>query len=259
MPAIRVEDQLPQAAVDVLRHCYRFTSEVWQHADRLDLPDQGYEITFRTSCVVSLNDWQISEHREMGFGHEAGTASGVLHEIDVVARHPDCSAIMELKNRQDPPAKNDVIILFAKMLDYLAMNPTLLLKEICPIFMSTTEFEVNGLAACLGLGIHPISPGLRPVPVLVDNALRIKYEVEQRGLQMPAEAVERFDDFCAELNNMCSSLSETWIGNRLGYRSESTIVLKVPPTPDTQALSQVLRRLNAECSWLLSSAREAKG
>ena len=256
MASIRVEEQLPRAAVDLLRHCYKFTSEDWQHADRLDLPDQGYESIFRASCINRMTGWEISEQREMRLGHEASTASGILHEIDIVAKHPDCNGIMELKNRQDPPAKNDVVILFAKILDYLAMNPALLLKEMCPIFMSTTSFEVNGLAACLGLGIHAISPGLRPVPLLVDNAKRIEYEIKQ-GLQVPEETLERFDDFCAELNNMCLSLSDTWVGSRFGYRSESTLVLKAPPAPASPDMSHVLRQLNAECNWLLSSTREA--
>ena len=48
----------------------------------------------------------------MRIGQEASTASGVLHEIDIVARHSDCSIIAELKNRQDPPGKNDIVVLF---------------------------------------------------------------------------------------------------------------------------------------------------
>ena len=257
MAAIRVEEQWAKAAVDFLKHCYRFTNETWQHADRLDLPDQGYENMFRTSCVTSLQGWRVSEHREMRLGHEVDTASGVLHEIDIVAGHPDCTAIMELKNRQEPPAKNDIVILFAKMLDYLVANPTLLLKDVCPVFMSTTTFEVNSLAACLGLGIHPLSPGLRPMPLLVDNARRIEHEIRE-GLRLSKETRERFEDYCAELNNLCLSLSDTWLGNRIGYRSEDTLVLKAVPTPDSQAMSHRVRQLNVDCSWLLSSVREAK-
>ena len=256
MVAIRVEEHLPRAALDFLRHCYKFTNEEWQHADRLDLPDQGYESLFRTSCISRFNEWEISEQREMRLGHDASTASGVLHETDIVAKHPDCNAIMELKNRTEPPAKNDVIILFAKILDYLAINPALLLKEICPIFMSTFAFDVNGLAGCLGLGIHPICPGLRPIPLLVDNARRIEYELQQ-GLQLSEETNDRFGDFCANVNNLCLGLSETWIGSRFGYRSEDTIVVKAPPTSESQAMGNVLRQLNTECNWLLARAREA--
>ena len=256
MVAIRVEEQLPSAAVDFLKHCYRFTNEEWQHTDRLDLPDQGYERIFRSSCVSRLIGWEISEEREMRLGHEFTTASGVLHEIDIVAKHPNVSAIMELKNRQEPPAKNDVVVLFAKIVDYLAVNPDLLLKEICPIFMATTAFEVNGLAACLGLGIHAVGPGLRPVPLLVDNARRIDYELRQ-GLQVSDETRENFEDFCAELNNICLRLTDNWISSRFGYRSENTIVLKTALGSDSQATSHALRQLNADCNSLLSSVREA--
>ena len=256
MVSIRVDELLPTAAVDFLKHCYRFTNEEWQHADRLLVPDQGYESIFRSNCVTQLTAWAISEQREMHLGHEAPTASGILHEVDIVAKHSDCSVIMELKNRHDPPDKNDVIVLFAKIMDYLASNPALLLKEVCPVFMSTTPFEAHGLAACLGLGIHAVSPGLRPVPVLVDNGKRIDHELKQ-GLQVSEETLGRFGDFCAELNNLCSSLSDNWIGTRFGYRSENTIVLKAAPETDSRAMGHVVWQLNAECNWLLASVREA--
>ena len=257
MATIRAEDLPPRAAVDFLRHCYRFASEDWQHANRLDLPDQGFESIFRASCTTQLIGWEISEHREMRLGQEASTASGVLHEIDIAAKHSDCSVIAELKNRQDPPGKNDIVVLFAKMVDYLAINPTILLKDICPVFLSTTAFEVNALAACLGLGIHPVSPGLRPVPLLVDNAKRLEFELAH-GLQVNEETQVRFDDFCAELNGLWMSLSDNWMSSRFGYRSEDTIAVRAAPEPDSQAIVPLLRQLNAECSWLLSSAREAK-
>ena len=256
MVAIRVEDELPRAAVDFLKFCYRFVNETWQHADRADLPDQGFERSFRASCVTDLTGWEISQEREMRLGHELSTASGVLHEIDIVAKHSDVTAIMELKNRQEPPAKNDVVVFFAKILDYIALNPDLLLKELCPVFMSTAVFEINGLAACLGLGIHPVGPGLRPVPMLVDNAMRIDFELRQ-GLQVSQEAHDRFEDFCAELNSMCLSLTDNWTGSRFGYRSENTILVKAAAGSDSQAISHSLWQLNTECNWLLSSVREA--
>ena len=257
MATIRADGQPPRAAVDFLRHCYRFAAEEWQHTNRLDLPDQGFESIFRTGCTTHLIGWEISEQREMRLGQEASTASGVLHEIDIVARHSDCSIIAELKNRQDPPGKNDIVILFAKIVDYLAINPVLLLKEICPVFLSTTAFEQNALAACLGLGIHAVSPGLRPVPLLVDNAKRLAFELAQ-GLQVSEETHARFEDFCAELNGLWLSLSQTWISSRFGYRSEDTIAVMAVPEPDPQVMVPLLRKLNAECTWLLYSVREAK-
>ncbi len=257
MAAIRAEGQPPRAVVDFLRHCYRFVAEEWQHANRLDLPDQGFESTFRTSCAVQLIGWEVSEHREMRLGQEVSTASGVLHEIDIVARHSDCNAIAELKNRQDSPNKNDIVVLFAKMVDYLAINPTILLKEICPVFLTTNTFEPNALAACLGLGIHAVSPGLRPVPLLVDNAKRLTFELAQ-GLEVSDEIRARFEDFCAELNGLWLSLSDTWTNSRFGYRSENTIIVWAATEPDSQAIVPLVRRLNAECNWLLSNVWKAK-
>lgn len=193
----------------------------------------------------------------MRLGQGLSTASGVLHEIDIVAMHPEVNAILELKNRQNTPEKNDVVVFFAKLVDYLAINPTLLLKELLPVFMSTTGFEQHGLAACLGLGIHPVAPGLRPVPILADNAKRINAEL-RRGVQVSEEILDRFEDFRAELNGLCLNLADNWFGSRFGYRSENTIVLRAAPEPDSQTSSHQLRRLNSECNWLISSVKEAK-
>ena len=255
MVAVRIEDQLPRTAVEFLKHCYRFTAEEWQHVDRLDLPDQGFEHIFRSRCVTTLVGWEISQERELRLGHEIDTASGILHEIDIVAKHADVNAIAELKNRQGAPTKNDILLFFAKILDYLAANPTLLLKEMCPVFISTVAFDINGLSACLGLGIHPIAPGIRPIPVLVDNAMRIAYELQQ-GLQVSTETRDRFADFCAGLNRIWLTLTDTWVGSRFGYRSENTIVLKATVLPDPQAIGYELMQLNANCEFLLATVRE---
>lgn len=257
MVAIRVEERLPRAAIGFLQHCYKFTNEQWQHLDRLDLPDQGYEQHFRSSCVTQLFGWEISQEREMRLGQELTTASGILHEIDIVARHPEVNAIMELKNRHESPDKNDIVVFFAKILDYMAGNSELLLKETCPVFMSTASFDVNGLAACFGLGIHPVCPGLRPFPLLVDNGLRIEYELKQ-GVQVPDAVHERFEDYCAELNSLSLSLNDTWFSSRFGYLSEDAILMKVAPSLESQAIGHTIRQLNSDCNVLLSSVWEAK-
>ena len=255
MMTMRLENDLPAAGLSFLKHCYHFVNTVWQHTDRDASPDQGFERAFRASCV-SLGGWEISQEREMRLGQGLPTASGVLHEIDIVAVHPEVNAILELKNRQDTPGKNDIALFFAKMVDYLAINPPLLLKEFLPVFMSTTGFEQNGLAACLGLGIHPVAPGLRPVPVLIDNAKRIN-GVLRKDIRVSEETLDRFDDFRAELNGICLNLADSWFGSGFGYRAENTIVLRAAPEPDSQTNSYLLRRLNSECSWLISSVKEA--
>ena len=165
MVAIRVQDEPPRAAVDFLKYCYRFVNEEWQHVDRDDLPDQGFERNFRASCITRLGGWEISQEREMRLGYELSTASGVLHEIDIVTRHSDVTVIVELKNRQGAPVKNDMVVFFAKILDYLALNPDLLLKELRPAFMSTATFEINGrervtFAMAQWCGLRRCGPGL---------------------------------------------------------------------------------------------------
>ena len=69
------------------------------------------------------------------------------------------------KSKNRPHEKNDVIVFFAKILDYICYNTDLLKQVLIPVFLSTFAFEYTGLAACLGLGIHPMAPGLRPLPL----------------------------------------------------------------------------------------------
>ncbi len=256
--SILIDDSLPESAFQFLRRCYGFVNQEWQHITRESLPDQGFEQRFRESCVTRLSEWRISPEREMRLGDGLDTASGVYHEVDIVAQSSDLTAILEIKNRQgSPPGKNDVIVFFAKILDYLSLNPSLLLKEICPAFMSSIPFEPSGLAACLGLGVHPVEPSLRPLPILVDNARRMDFEI-RRGISLTPSMRERFQDFCAQLNNLSSVLKETWLTSRCGFRSEDTIVLKAIGGLPTLALSQELGQLNKDCSELLEEFRKTK-
>lgn len=193
MPTPR-EVELPQSAIRLLRHSYLFVNERWQHLNREPIPDQSFEAKFRESCVQQPG-WVVSQNRELHLGSNLVTVSSVLHEIDLVAQDEQFRGIFELKNRQaDPPEKNDVIVFWAKLLDYLCFNPSLLKQVLVPTFLSAFAFEYTGLGACLGLGIHPVAPGLRPVPLLVDNARRMKVE-RDRGLELPAHEWDAYEEF----------------------------------------------------------------
>ena len=254
---IQTDSYLPGTALQFLKRCYSFVNLEWQHIDREPTGDQGFEMRFRESCVRNLSDWTISQEREMWLGEGLDTASGVRHEVDIVAQTSDLIAVTEMKNRPaNPTEKNDVVIFFAKILDYLALNPTLLRQEVLPAFMSGTSFEESGLAACSGLGIHPIAPGLRPLPVLVHNALIMNAEIG-KGLPLPPETTDRFEEFCTGLNCLSSALDETWLTNRCGFHSEDTIILKAVGGLQTLALSRQLRQLNGDCTELLAEFREA--
>lgn len=194
----------------------------------------------------------------MHLGIGLDTASGVSHEVDIVARTEDLIAILEAKNRQGLlPDKNDVVVFFAKVLDYVAINATLVLKSICPTFMSSTSFEDSGLAACLGLGIHPVAPGLRPLPLLIHNAKCMDYELKGGSTPGP-EVVGQFDDFCAQLNHISSVLNDTWMSSRCGYVSETKVLLNAVPRLDTLELAQQFRQLNGDCTHLMESFKSAK-
>lgn len=256
---IRAGEILPVCGVHFLAHCYRFVAVSWQHASRESSPDQGFERQLREGCICKLpQEWTVSQHREMQLGYGLDTASGVLHEVDIVARHPDLTAILEMKNRGYPADKNDVVVFFAKIVDYLAANPSLLQRELCPTIMSTSSFEPHALGACVGLGIHPMAPGLRPLPLLVDNGRRMENEIKG-GLQVSKATAQRFEDYCARVNSLALVLSSTWFSKRFGAISESRIVVKAISPMQIVGLGQEMQQLSADCSALLYEFQQVKG
>lgn len=256
--SIRPESRPSKSTLQLLRRCYRFVSEEWQRATRESLPDEGFEQRFRESCLRSLPHWSISGHREMQLSEGRETASGVLHEIDIVARHADVTGALELKNRRGAlPGKNDVIVFFAKILDYLTANPILASKDVCLVFVASGSYEPSGLAACLGLGIHPVGSDIRPVPILVNNAMIMDREIRS-GLRIPQNTQDRFEDLCAGLNNLSSTLSETWLDSRCGYLSDDRILIKAVRPLRTLGLAQQIRDLNGVCTDVLNDFRIAK-
>ena len=210
------------------------------------MPDSGFEQRFRESCVRNLSGWNISEPRELWLGAGLDTASGVAHEIDIVAKRLNSTAVLEAKNLGDGPGKNDVIIFYAKLLDYMLANPDLASNELCLVFMSRSPFEPRAMAACLGLGIHPVASDIRPFPVLVHNALCMEYEL-QKGLVLSGEVHDRYEDYCASLNRLGYALNETWPDNRFGYLSEDSLLVKALIPPPVDDLASALRQAHADC------------
>jgi hypothetical protein len=255
--ALRVENPAP--ALALLRHCYRFVNEERQHLPRDESADQGFEMRLRESCVTKLVGWVVSQHREMSLGLGLMTASGVLHEIDVVSQRAPVLGILELKNRpESPPEKNDVIVFFAKILDYLCLTPAVLRSHVLPIFVSSHAFEHSGLAACLGLGIHPVAPQLRPLPILIDNANRMLAELES-GVTIPPGDAGAFDDFCARLTCMDSLLTGADANARFDCFNDFTLAVRAFGGVDVSDLADQLRGLNGECARLIQVFKAAKG
>jgi hypothetical protein len=255
---LKVSNIVSTELVRFLRHCYRFLNDDWPHANRQPLPDQGFEEEFRARCIAKLPGWRISQVREMHLGDDLHTASGTAHEIDLVALSDEASAIVELKHWESgPPTKNEVIVFFAKILDYLAANPKLILKDVCPIFISVSGFEESGLAACLGLGIHPVGPGLRPLPILIDSAQRMDTET-RLGLRLDDKLGKQAADFWSTLHRLGTALEETWLSNRCGYLSENAIIVRAACCIDSKALGEDLREANAACLRLLTEFKASK-
>ena len=254
--SIRPEIVPSPFTLEFLRRCFRFVSVEWPHATREQLPDEGFEQRFRESCIHNLDEWNISGQFEFRLGAGLDTASGVAHEIDIVARHSNAAAVLEAKNRGDMPTKNDIIIFHAKVVDYLLANPEITLNELCLAFMSRNSFQPRAIAACLGLGIHPVASDIRPFPVLVDNARRMD-AVLHDGLVVSDAVRDRFEDWCALLNSLGFALNETWPDNRFGYLSEDSLLVRAVAPQQTDALAQQLRQANGECIDLLNIFRSA--
>ena len=243
---IRSEIASPAPTLEFLKRCFRFVSLEWPHAVREAVPDAGFEGQFRDSCVRQLPGWSIAPPREMRLGAWLDTLSGTSHEVDIVAKINRTTAAAELKNLGDGPGKNDVVIFHAKILDYLLANPDLAYDDICLAFVSRTTFDRKVLAACLSLGIHPVASDIRPLPVLVSNAMAMQVELD-RGLQVAPQALARFEDFCANLNRVAFALRETWLSDRCRYvSSDDGLLLRAAEPIDACDLAADLRQANSD-------------
>ncbi|TIN21009.1 MAG: hypothetical protein E5Y59_02805 [Mesorhizobium sp.] len=182
----------------------------------------------------------------------------MLHEIDIVALCQPAYGILELKNRlSGPPDKNDVIVFFAKILDYICNNPAILRGHLVPIFVSSTPFEQPTLAACLGLGIHPVSPMFRPLPMLLDAANRMSGEIE-RGLVLLPDDFLAFEDFMLRSNHVARVLAGADANSRFDLYDNLTVAVRSSGDVDVQGLAIEMRALNSECSRLIAVVRGLK-
>lgn len=254
---IRPEFAPAPPTLEFLQRCFRFVSEEWPHAVRVRVPDDGFEQRFRESCDHHLRGWLIAPIREMWLGAGLETLSGAFHEVDIVARTSGTTAVAELKNLGDRPGKNDIIVFFAKILDYVLANPQLLLQDICLTFLSRTSFDDRGLAACLGLGIHPVASDIRPLPILVNNARAIQVELD-RGLVVSLESRNDFENFCVQLNRLGLALRETWFDSRFRHNSSESIVAWMVEPIQVDDLARDLRQANNDFIAIYNNFRSAK-
>ena len=244
---IRPENQSSKPVLDFLKCCFRFVSQEWPHAMREPIPDEGFEERFRDSCIRWLPGWSIAPPREMRLGAGLDTLSGTLHEVDIVAKTNGTTSVAELKNLGGGPGKNDVIIFYAKMLDYVLANPDMAYDNVCLAFVSRSSFDQRGLSACLGLGIHPIASDIRPLPVLINNAMSMQVELD-KGLQVDSETLAQFEDFCANLNRLAFALHETWLEYRCEYNSsEDGLLFRAVEPIEVENLTRDLQQANGDC------------
>ena len=255
---IRPEFAPAPLTLEFLHRCFRFVSEEWPHAVRVKVPDEGFEQRFRESCDLHLRGWLIAPIREMWLGAGLETLSGTLHEVDIVARTNGTTAVAELKNLGGRPGKNDIIVFFAKILDYVLANPQLMLQDVCLAFLSRTSFDDRGLAACLGLGIHPVASDIRPLPILVNNARAMQVELD-RGLAVSPETQNDFETFCVQLNRLGLVLRETWFNSRFRHNSSESILAWVVEPIQVDDLARDLRQVNSEFTAIYNRFCRAQG
>lgn len=165
--------------------------------------------------------------------------------------------IAELKNRGGSPGKNDVIVFYAKILDYLLSNPELAQQDITLAFVSQTTFDLRGLAACLGLGIHPVASSLRPLPVLVDNARRMEVEL-RNGLVVGSHVLDDYEDFCAQINRLGLVLYETWLDNRVGYLTEDRMTFQAIAPINVDDAARDFLQVNSDYMRIIADFLHAK-
>ena len=255
---IRPENQWSEPTLEFLKRCFRFVSQEWPHAMRESLPDEGFEERFRDSCLRQLPGWSVAPSREMWLGAGLETLSGTLHEVDIVAKANRTTAVAELKNLGSGPGKNDIIVFYAKILDYLLANPDLAYDDICLAFVSRASFDQRGLSACLGLGIHPVASDIRPLPVLINNAMLMQGELD-RGLQVDSETLDRFEDFCANLNRVAFFLGDTWLDHRCNYLpSDNGLLFRAVEPIDVDDLARELRQANGDCIAIYRAFQHAQ-
>jgi hypothetical protein len=142
-------------------------------------------------------------------------------------------------------------------LDYLCHTPSLLRTRLVPIFVSSYGFQQSGLAACLGLGIHPVGPQLRPPIVLLENTNLMTHELKN-GLSLTPADVLAFDDFRSKLKNILSLLEGADVNNRFDYLNDLTVIVHAFGNVDVDDLANELRTLNSECSRLIHVFKAAK-
>jgi len=188
----------------------------------------------------------------MQLGGGFGTASGILHEIDVVASHESLRFIWELKHWSALVDKNCVVGFWAKLLDYLSAHPDLAAQENIPIFVTTGSFDEHGLAAALALGIAPVAPGIRPPQMLIRNLERL--DLSLRANPEFGEAVaEQADEFRSGCRHLVAMLDGSAVSDRVGRLSDHAISLSSRPFEDGSAAVALLRSLNARCAELINS------
>jgi hypothetical protein len=78
-----------------------------------------------------------------------------------------------------------VIVFFAKVLDYIALNPPLAMKQICRIFMSAAGLEETALAACFGTSANAVHDNLMAratglEPATFGSTIRCSNQIELR-------------------------------------------------------------------------------
>ena len=98
-----------------------------------------------------------------------------------------------------------------------------------------------------------------PIPSSTGGLNTFLDKVElNKGLVISSNAQDRFDDLCSQINNLSSALSETWLDNRCGYLSETSILIRAVSPPQVDALAQELRQINSDCTDILNVFRAAK-
>jgi hypothetical protein len=207
--------------------------------------------------ATSFPGFVVSLPREMRLGGSYQSTSGILHELDLVCSRGDLRIVWELKHWSNHAEKNAVVGFWAKLIDFLAANSDLAAQENVPVFMTTSTFDAHGLAAALGLGIEPLAPGLRPLPVLAYNLRLLDAELK-RTPAFRADVEGLVDDYGASCARLATLLVGSSMSERVGRISDTAISLKTRSFDDAVEAASLLRLANGQWTNIQAAWARAK-
>ncbi len=147
-----------------------FLRRIWPHTGRnTEERDQGFERKFREHIWASLRPEKLSSAHCMSFAAGLTTLTGLLHELDLIARWGNQEWVFELKHGGGSDVDKEMLMVFnEKVLDFYMRNYGFLssLRIMRCFLTAAPRIEDRLRAYCAIWGIVLIDNELLPIPLL---------------------------------------------------------------------------------------------